>query len=54
MIGRHSALSVTLQAELLGIARGSIYYYHRLVSEADLKIVGRIDRLHLELPLAGS
>jgi len=54
MIDRHSELSVTRQAKLLGIARGNVYYCPRPVSEADLMLMERIDRLHLELPFAGS
>ena len=54
MIDRRSDLSVTRQAKLLGIGRGSVYYRPRPVSESDLKLMQRIDRLHLELPFAGS
>ena len=50
MIDRRSELSVTRQAEQLGIGRGSVYYRPRPVSESDLKLMQRIDRLHLELP----
>ena len=44
----------TKQAELLEISRGSVYYLPRPVSEADLKLIRRLDELHLELPFAGS
>jgi putative transposase len=54
MIDRRSELSVTRQAKMLGVSRGSIYYCPRPVSEADLKLMERIDRLHLGLPFAGS
>ncbi len=54
MIDRRSELSVTRQGKLLGIGRGSVFYRPRPVSEADLKLMDRIDRLHLELPFAGS
>ncbi len=54
MIDRRSQLSVTRQAKLLGIGRGSVYYRARPVSESDLMLMQRIDRLHLELPFAGS
>jgi transposase len=37
----------------LRISRGSIYYLPRPVPEADLAIMRRLDRLHLELPFAG-
>ena len=54
MIDRGSDLSVTQQARLLGICRGSVYYCPRPVSDADLKLMARIDRLHHDLPFAGS
>ena len=54
MIDRDHDLSVTKQAEILRISRGSVYYLPRLVSSADLEIMQRLDRLHLEYPFAGS
>ena len=33
---------------------GSVYYLPRPVSEADLAIMRRLDRLHLEFPFAGT
>jgi len=54
MIGRTAELSVSRQAILLGISRGSIYYQNRPVSDADLKLMHRIDKLHMEFPVAGS
>ena len=36
------------------ISRGSVYYLPRPVPEADLAIMRRLDRLHLEFPFAGS
>jgi hypothetical protein len=47
-------LSITKQAEALNISRGSVYYLPRLVPDADLAIMRRLDRPHLELPFAGS
>ena len=54
MIDRGCELSVRHQAKLLGICRGSVYYCPRPVSDADLKLMARIDRLHHALPFAGS
>ena len=54
MIDREHALSITQQAEALGISRGSVYYLPRPVSDADLKLMRRIDELHLEYPFAGA
>ena len=54
MIDHSHGLPVARQARELGIRRGSAYYLPRPVPEADLKIMRRIDELHLELPFAGS
>ena len=54
MIDREHDLPITRQAEVLNISRGSVYYLPRPVPEADLAIMRRLDRLHLELPFAGS
>ena len=54
MIDRAHRLSVSRQARLLGISRGSIYYQRRPASVADLLFMRRIDALHLEYPFAGS
>ena len=39
---------------MLRISRGGVYYQPRPISYADLKLMHRIDRLHIELPFAGS
>lgn len=54
MIDRDHTLTVTRQAELLGISRGSVYYLPRPVSNADLALMRRIDELHLEHPFMGA
>ena len=54
MIDREHRLSVSRQARLLGISRGSVYYQRRPPSTADLALMRRIDALHLEYPFAGS
>ncbi len=54
MIDRAHALPVKRQAELVGISRGTVYYHPEPVSEIDLRLMQRIDELHLELPFAGS
>ena len=54
MIAREHDLSVTRQAEIVGISRGSVYYLPRPVPASDLEIMRRLDRLHLEFPFAGS
>ena len=47
-------LTITRQAKLLGMSRGSVYYLPRPVSEADLELMRKIDRLHLEHPFMGT
>jgi putative transposase len=54
MIDRTHDLSVTRQAELVGISRGSVYYLPRPLSEADLALMRRLDELHLEHPFMGA
>ncbi len=54
MTDRSHALSLSRQAELLGISRDSLYYDPRPVCEDDLKLMRRIDELHMEYPFAGS
>ena len=54
MIDPHAKLGVSRQAIVLGISRGSVYYKPRPVSDADLQLMHRIDKLHMEFPFAGS
>jgi putative transposase len=48
------ALSITRQVRLLGLSRSSFYYEPRPVSDNDLALMLRIDKLHLEYPFAGA
>lgn len=50
MIDRSHDLPLTQQAEVLHLSRGNLYYLPRPVSA----VMGRIDKLHLEFPFAGS
>jgi len=54
MIDRDHRLSITRQAELLDISRGTVYYLPRPVSAADLALMRKIDALHLEHPFMGA
>ena len=54
MIDRNHGLSIARQAKALNISRGSVYYQPRPVSAEDLKIMRRLDELHLDYPFAGS
>jgi putative transposase len=51
---RDHELSVTRQAEAVGIARSTVYYLPARVSIADLDLMKQIDQLHTEFPFAGS
>ena len=54
MIDHSHELSISRQANVLNISRGSVYYQPRPVSAGALAIMRRIDALHLEYPFAGS
>ncbi len=54
MIDRKHKLPVVQQCRILEIARSSVYYTPRPDSAAELDLMRRIDRLHLEHPFAGS
>lgn len=54
MIDRAHELSVTRQASLLGISRGSVSYLPRPASDVDLPLMRRIDQLHLDHPFMGA
>jgi putative transposase len=47
-------LSITQQAQLLGMSRSSVYYLPRPTSQADLARMRVIDELYLELPFMGA
>lgn len=54
MIDARHALSISRQAQLAGISRGSVYYLPKPVGAADLALMRRIDALHLEHPFMGA
>ncbi|WP_153039920.1 IS3 family transposase, partial [Pseudovibrio sp. WM33] len=54
MIDRPHELSISRQAKALSISRSSVYYRPRPVSPEILKLMRRLDELHLEYPFAGS
>jgi putative transposase len=47
-------LPVSRQAQLLELSRSNVYYLPRPVSEADLRLMRRIDELHLSFLFAGA
>jgi putative transposase len=54
MIDREHGLPVSKQATILNISRGSVYYTPRPVAGRDLRLMRRIDELHMDYPFAGS
>ena len=54
MIDREHELPVVRQAQLLDLARSTVYYQPQPTSAADLELMRRIDALHLEHPFAGA
>ena len=54
MIDKDHDLPISRQAKVLSVSRGAVYYRPRPVSREDLRVMRRIDELHLERPFAGS
>ena len=54
MTSRDHELSLTRQADLLGVSRGRLSYAPRPVSDDDLRLMRRIGALHMDYPFAGS
>ena len=54
MIDRNHALPITRQAKLAGVSRGNVYYLARAASQADQRLMKRIDAINLAHPCAGS
>jgi putative transposase len=54
MIDRTHHLSIGRQCQLLQLARSTVYYQPRPVSDTTLALMRRIDELHLQYPFAGA
>ena len=54
MISSEHKLPIMRQCELIALAPSTFYYRPEPVSEEYLKIMFRIDELHLEMPFAGA
>lgn len=54
MIDPEHELPLGRQAALMGLSHAAIYYEPRPLPERDLRLMRRIDELHLEHPFAGS
>ena len=54
MIARESEVTIMRQCELLDLCRSSLYYQPQPVCPADLRLMRRIDELHLQYPFFGA
>jgi putative transposase len=54
LIEQGAELSVTRQCELLDLNRSGVYYTPRPICAEDLRLMRRIDELHLEHPFYGA
>jgi putative transposase len=54
MIDQGAELSVTRQCELLDLNRSGVYYTPRPIPAEDLRVMRRIDELHLQHPFYGA
>ena len=54
MIDSTHDLPVVRQAQILNVSRSSVYYLPQPMPEGDLRLMRRIDELHLEHPFAGA
>lgn len=54
MIDREHELPLARQAKVLNLARSTVYYKPRPVSDEDLALMRRLDELHLDYPFAGA
>lgn len=54
MVSKEHVLPVTRQCKLLSLNRSTYYYQAKSVSETDLKLMRRIDEMHLKRPFYGS
>lgn len=51
---KYEMLSLTKQAELLGISRGSLYYEPVSIDPRTLDLMNRIDKIHTDWPVYGA
>ena len=54
MIDHTDVLPVTRQCQLLNLNRSSVYYQPKEISDEDLRLMRRIDEMHLKRPFYGS
>ena len=54
MIDRTHSLPVTRQCQLLDLNRSTVYYQPTGISDEDLRLMRRIDEMHLKRPFYGS
>ena len=54
MIDKTHELPIVRQVQLLDLSRSSVYYLPQPTPENDLRLMRRMDELHLEHPFAGA
>lgn len=54
MIDSTHRLPIVQQARVLDVARSTVYYLPRPVSDLDLELMRQIDQLHLQFPFMGA
>ncbi len=54
MIDRANPLPITQQCQILELSRSSVYYQPLPLTESELKLLRRIDEIHLKIPYYGS
>lgn len=54
MINRHHPLPLAQQSRLLRLSRSSLYYKPHPISDRDLRLMRKIDKLHTDRPFAGA
>ncbi len=54
MMNRNSDVSISRQAELLGLSRGMVYYTPKPISESNLAFMHAFDKLHMAHPFMGA
>ena len=54
MIGEAGELSIKRQCELVDVSRSDYYYKPNPVSDSDLKLMAKMDKLHMDWPFWGT
>ena len=54
MLDKTLSISITMQGLLLGLSRSTAYYRKKEISQNDLSLMEKIDKIHLKYPFLGS